>query len=393
MWQQTMISRIFRLTCLLLSLMALTACSTVSEWFKDDVYELPPAELTEFTQEFEPIVAWTANTGGSDNDYSDLAPWIQGDAVITVDSDGKVNSYDAETGKRLWRVSLKVSVATGVGGGDGLILVGTKKGEVLALDELNGALLWKAKLTSEVLAPPKASEGVVVVSTSDGRMTGLSSTAGQVLWNFQRAVPLLSLRGASAPVLVDDTVIAGYASGKMVALSIHDGKVIWEKSVAIPRGRTELDRLVDIDADPVVVDNTVYVVAYHGRLAALSLDDGTILWSHDMSSRSGLDVAEGDAVYVSDDEGNVWALQDGSGDSLWRQTRLLRRQLTAPVIVGDNVIVGDLEGYVHWISRQDGRFTARVNVTDAAIRSKPVVSNNLAFVMAADGKLTAFRIK
>ncbi len=203
----------------------------------------------------------------------------------------------------------------------------------------------------------------------------------------------MSLRGASAPVLADDKAIAGYANGKLVALSIIDGKLMWERSVAVPRGRTELDRLVDIDSDPVVMNNTVYVVAYHGRLVALSLDDGTILWAHDMSSRSGLDVAVGDAVYVSDDEGNVWALQDGSGDSLWRQTRLLRRKLTAPVVVGDDVIVGDLEGYVHWISRQDGRFTARVKVADTAIRSKPVVSDNLVFVMAADGKLTAFRIK
>lgn len=388
-----MMARMYRFTCLLLSLTILTACSTVSDWFKDDVYEVPPAELTEFTQEFEPTVAWTASTGGSDNDYSNLAPWLQDDAIVAVDSDGKVTSYNAETGKRQWRESLKVSVATGVGGGDGIILVGTKKGEVFALNELDGALLWKVKLTSEVLAPPKAAEGVVVVSTSDGRMTGLSSTDGRILWNFQRAVPLLSLRGASAPVLVDDKVIAGYASGKLVALSIIDGKVIWEKSVAIPRGRTELDRLVDIDADPVVIDNTVYVVSYNGRMAALSLDDGAILWSHEMSSRSGLDVDPGDAVYISDDEGNVWALQDGSGDSLWKQTRLLRRQLTAPAIVGDNIIVGDLEGYVHWISRQDGRFTARYKVAGAAIRSKPVVSNNLAYVMAADGKLTAFRIK
>ena len=179
----------------------------------------------------------------------------------------------------------------------------------------------------------------------------------------------------------------------MIALSIIDGKVIWEKSVAIPRGRTELDRLVDIDSDPVVVNDTVYVVAYHGRVAALSLDDGSILWAREMSSRAGLDVAVGDAVYVSDDEGNVWALQDGSGDSLWRQTRLLRRKLTAPVVVGENLIVGDLEGYVHWVSRQDGRFTARMKVADAAIRSKPVVSDNLVFVMAADGTLTAFRIQ
>jgi len=388
-----MIAKIFRITSAITLITILTACGTVSGWFKDDVYEVPPTELTEFTQAFEPSIAWSTDTGGSDDNYSSLDAWLQGDAVVAVDSEGEVNSYDANTGKRRWRVALKVPVATGVGGGEGLILVGTKKGQILALDESTGALLWKVKLTSEVLAPPKATQGIVVASTSDGRMTGLSKTDGQVLWNYQRAVPLLSLRGASAPVLAGDKVIAGYANGKLVALSIIDGKVIWEKSVAIPRGRTELDRLVDIDADPVVVNNTVYVVAYHGRVAALSLDDGTILWTRDMSSRSGLDVAINDAVYVSDDEDNVWALQDGSGDSLWRQTRLLRRKITAPVIVGENIIVGDFEGYVHWMSRQDGRFTSRVKVASAAIRSKPVVGDNLVFVTAADGTLTAFRIK
>lgn len=387
-----MIAMILRFTFGLVLISALTACGMVSDWLKEDVYEVPPAELTEFSPEFIPRVAWSTDTGGADDDYSNLAAWIQGDNVIAVDSDGEVSSYNIQSGQQQWQIALDVPVATGVGGGNGLIIVGTKKGQILALDEINGSLLWQAKLSSEVLAPPKANLDVVVASTADGRMTGLSAIDGQVLWNYQRAVPLLSLRGASAPVLADDKVIAGYANGKLVALSIIDGKVMWEKSVAVPRGRTELDRLVDIDSDPVIVNNTVYVVAYHGRIAALSVDDGSILWARDMSSHSGLDVAVNDAVYLSDDEGNVWALQDGSGDALWRQTRLLRRQLTAPVVVGENVIVGDLEGYVHWISRQDGHFTARVKVSDSAIRSKPVVSGDLVFVIAADGKLTAFRI-
>ena len=388
-----MMIKALRITFGVLLVVMLTACGTVKGWFEEDLYEAPPAELTDFTQEFQPTIAWATDTGGTDDNYSDLAAWLQGDSIVAVDSEGDVNSFDAQSGKRLWKKSLDVPVTTGVGGGEGLILVGTKEGEILALDETNGTLLWRVKLSSEVLAPAKAAMGVVIASTADGRMSGLSVTDGQVLWNYQRAVPLLSLRGASAPVIADDKVIAGYANGKLVALSIADGKVVWEKSVAIPHGRTELDRLVDIDSDPVVVDNTVYVVAYNGRVAALSLDDGNILWARDMSSRSGLDVAANDAVYLSDVEGNVWALQYGSGDALWRQTRLLRRNVTAPVIVGDNVIVGDLEGYVHWISRQDGRFTARVKVADSAIRSKPVVKDDLVYVTASDGKLTAFRIQ
>jgi len=372
----------------------LTACGTVSSWLEEDVYVAPPAELVEFTAEFEPKIVWQKDTGdGSGDDYSDLATWIQGDMAVAVDNEGKVSSYEALTGHQLWQTDLDAPIISGAGGGSGLILVGSQEGNIFALEEITGKLLWQKKLSSEVLAPPKASMDVVVARTADGRMTGLSAADGHVLWAYQRTVPLLSLRGASEPVLVDDKVVAGYANGKLVALSLIDGNVIWEESVAVPRGRTELDRLVDIDSAPVIKNGVVYVVAYNGRLAALDLDTGRMLWSREMSSRSGLDVASGDAVYVTDQAGYVWALQDGSGDALWRQTRLLRRKVTAPVIVGDYVIAGDFEGYVHWMSRADGRFVTRVRITDDAIRSKPVVKDDLVFVTASDGTLTAFRIQ
>ncbi|NOQ94448.1 MAG: outer membrane protein assembly factor BamB [Methylophaga sp.] len=389
-----MMSNIARFVIGFLFLLALSGCGSVSKWLEEDAYEAPPAELTEFVAEFEPQIAWSTNTGaGAGNDYNDLAAWIQGDMVIATDYEGEVSSYNVQTGKQLWRTALDVPVISGAGGGGGLVLIGTQEGEIIALDEMQGTFKWKKKLSSEVLAPPKAAMDVVVARTADGRITGLSVADGQVLWSYQRTVPLLSLRGASEPVIADDKVISGYANGKLVALSILDGNVIWEKSVAVPRGRTELDRLVDIDSAPVIKDGIVYVVAYHGRLAALSLESGRILWTRDMSSRSGLDVESGDSVYVSDDSGYVWALQDGSGDALWRQTRLLRRNVTAPVIVGNHVIVGDFEGYVHWISRDDGHFVARKRIANNAIRSKPVVKDDLVFLTASDGTLTAFRIQ
>mgnify|MGYP000444469570 CR=1 FL=1 len=389
-----MLVNVYRLTLGLALVSMLTACSSMTSWFEDDVYVAPPAELVEFTAEFEPEIVWKKNTGnGAGDDYSDLATLIQNEMAVAIDYEGNVSSYEVLTGRQLWKTDLDVPVAAGVGGGNGLILVGTQEGTILALDETNGHLLWKKQLSSEVLAPPKAAMDVVVVRTVDGRMTGLSTSDGNILWAYQRTVPLLSLRGASELVLFDDKVVAGYANGKLVALSIADGNVIWEESVAVPRGRTELDRLVDIDSAPVIENGVVYVVAYNGRLAALSLDSGRLLWSREMSSRSGLDVDSGDTVYVSDYTGYVWALQDGSGDALWRQTRLLRRKITAPVIVGNYVIVGDLEGYVHWMSREDGRFVTRVRVSKEAIRSKPVVKDDLVFVTASDGTLTAFRIQ
>jgi len=391
MWQHQKMDNLTRISIVLLASFLLSACS----WFGgDDDTALLPAELVEFTPEFEPTVAWSKDTGsGTADDYSQIGVWVQEEAVIAVDHDGDVTSYEIQTGKTLWHKDLDVSVATGAGGGNGLVLIGTTKGELIALDETNGEVMWKNQLTSEVLSPAKASHGIVVARTSDGRLTGLSATDGTRLWSYQRAVPLLSLRGAGEAVISGEMVIAGYANGKLVALSLNDGVVIWETSVAIPKGRTELDRLVDIDSTPVVYDDVVYVVAFQGRLAAVSLDTGRILWARDFSSRTGLDVEPRNSVYVSDESDYVWALQDGSGDALWRQTRLLRRKITAPVIVGDNVIVGDFEGYVHWISREDGRFVARKRIAGEAIRSKPVVKDDLVFVTASDGTLTAFRIK
>ncbi len=391
-----MIAKCSKRLFVLFSTAILVACGTVdtvAEWFEDDTYVAPPAELVEFEQEFSPVVAWTVNAGDGASEYSDLGAWLQGNMVVAIDNEGEVSSFNQETGRQLWQVDLDVPVITGVGGGEGLILVGTQEGEVLALGETNGELVWRKRLSSEILVPPKASKDVVVVRSADGRITGLSVTDGTVLWNYQRAVPLLSLRGTGAPVLADDKVVAGYANGKLVALSIVDGKVVWEKSIAVPRGRTELDRIVDIDSAPVIKDGKVYVVAYNGNVAAVSLDTGRTLWSREASSRTGLDVAVGDAVYISDDSDYVWAYQDGSGDALWRQTRLIRRKISAPIIAGDNILVGDFEGYVHWISRSDGRFVARLQVADGAIRSKPVVKGNLVYITAVDGTLTALRIQ
>lgn len=381
-------------TLLVLSLSACSSFNKVPEWLIADEYKLPPAELVEFNPEFEPEVVWSEDTGsGVDGDYSNLSPWIQGDLVYTVDHEGEVHGHTYKTGQLVWQIELEVPVATGVGGGEGLILVGTQDGEVIALDELSGEFKWRKRLTSEVLAPPKANLGIVVARTSDGKMAGLSAEDGAVLWNYQRSVPLLSLRGASEPILVDDKVVAGYANGKLVALSLFDGKVIWEKSVAVSRGRTEIDRLVDIDSAPVVRYGVIYVVAYHGRLVALDLETGREYWAREMSSRSGLDVDPNVAVYVSDESSYVWAIQDATGDSLWRQTRLLRRQVTAPAVVGDAVLVGDFEGYLHWVSRDNGRFIARTRISKSPIRSKPIVQDDLVFVRAIDGTLSALRVR
>lgn len=371
----------------------LVGCGTIKEFFAADAYEAPPAELTEFQVEFEPKTIWSTNTGdGAKTAYANIAPWIQGNSIVTVDHKGDVRSHNIENGRRDWRTRLNISVASGVGGGEGLIIVGAQSGEVVALDESTGKELWRQRLSSEVLAPPKVGEGMAVIRTADGRLTALSATNGNVLWNYQRAVPLLSLRGVSAPVIEGQSVLAGYDNGKLVSLSINDGKVIWDKSVAIPTGRTELERLVDIDADPVIHNGIVYVVAFQGNLAAMDVDTGQTLWDREMSSTSGIAVDPTNAVYVSDYQSYLWAIADGTGDSLWRQTLLLRRSISAPVIAGDYIVVGDFEGYLHWVARSDGRFVARQRIDKNAIRSQPVVQDGVLYVMTTGGKLVAIRI-
>lgn len=371
----------------------LSGCGMVEHLFVEEVYEAPPSELTEFTPEFKTDVLWESDAGdGSGETDSKLGIWWQNGKIFAVDHEGEVNVFSADNGRRLWDNDLDKAVVTGAGGGMNMVLIGTQKGELIALNEESGEQLWQSRLTSEVLAPPRAADGIVIARTADGRVSGLASDTGEVKWTYQRNVPLLSLRGAGAPVIADNKVIAGYDNGKLVALSLTDGKVLWEKSVAVPRGRTELDRLVDIDADPVVINDTVYVVTYQGNAAGVDLSTGQTLWSREMSSQAGLDAVYGDAVFVTDDEGNVWAVQDGSGDALWRQTRLVRREVTGPAVAGDYVVVGDLEGYLHWIARDDGRFVARQQITDAAIRTKPLVVDGVIYVTAADGTVAAVQV-
>ena len=383
-----------RLLSVLIISLFLSACSSVGEMLFDEPYETPPAELTEFVVEFTPNIIWKTDAGdGAKNNYSDLSIAIDDEAIFTVDYEGQVSRLSAATGSKSWQTELDIPVYSGVGSNDSLVFVGSQEGQVFALDKTDGKIAWQQTVTSEVLAPPQASATVVVVRTSDGRLAGLSTENGTQLWSYQRAVPLLSLRGAGVPVIADDKVVAGYANGKLVALSIDDGKVVWEKNAAIPRGRTELERIVDVDATPVIKNGVVYAVAYQGKVAALSLATGDIFWSRDMSSKAGLDVAAADSVFITDESSYIWAVQDGSGDALWRQTRLLRRSVSAPKVVADNILVGDFEGYLHWIARTDGRFVSRIKIADGAIVSQPVVKSDVVYVIANDGTLAAIQIQ
>lgn len=373
----------------ILALSLLSGCS----WFGDKDNSEPPAKLQKFDRQVTLRSLWSRDTGvGTDEQRVKLVPAIFGKQVYTVDRRGRVSAFLLENGKQVWRKKLNVPVSAGPGVDEGLVLVGTSDARVLALDSKTGESLWTAPVSSEVLSVPRIYEGVVVVQTVDGNLTGLDAENGKRIWIHDRTVPVLSLRGTSTPLVRDGLVMAGFASGKMVALDVRTGRQLWEAAIAVPSGRSELERMVDVDADPVVRNGVLYVASFQGQLAAVSLDNGRLLWSREMSAYSGIAV-DLQQVYVTDETSNVWALDRRTGASLWKNSDLQRRFLTGPVVVGGYVAVGDFEGYIHLLSRIDGAIAGRERVERAGILVPAVALGERLLVLGAGGKLVMYQLQ
>ncbi len=304
---------------------------------------------------------------------------------------GRVRALDTECGCRLWDVDTAASLTGAVGSGDGYLFLGTHKGEVLALSSKDGSLQWRSKLSSEVMSAPQVSQGVMVVRTNDGKMFGLNVQNGKRLWVYETIVPSLSLRGVGAPLVVDGKVFAGFSNGKVAALSVSNGKLQWEKVVSLAKGRSELERLVDVDAELAYRNGILYAVAFQGRLVALDINSGRIVWAREFSSHSGI-VLDEQQLYISDDDGQVLALDRRTGATLWRQNKLMRRKISAPVMHDGNIVVGDYEGYLHWLSVEDGSFMMRRIVDDVAVMQQPLVIDDILYSVSHMGTITALRV-
>jgi len=378
--------------------MLISGCSTyevaqdyVLEYFDSKDNREPPAELVNFRASLKVTKLWETNVGeGTKEMYLKLTPIVTYDKIFAASADGKVSAYDTTTGKLVWETKTDTQISGGPGSGDNLVFVGTSDAEVLALEQDTGKLKWRARVSSEVLAPPRADSGVVVARTIDGKLVGLSTENGTKLWTHDRPVPVLSLRGTSAPVIYDDVLIVGFASGKLAAISLQEGKTLWETRIAIPSGRSELDRMVDIDADPIVGDGVIHVVTFQGNIATVLLKTGQVVWQRDMSSHSGIAMDER-YLFVSDDESHIWALDRESSSALWKQDKLHARAITAPAVYGEYVVVGDLEGYLHWINSDDGSFAARIRVDESPIIAPPVVVDDILYVTTEQGTLAAYQ--
>lgn len=365
----------------------LVGCSSTSR-----IEQEPPASLTEFTPEMEVRELWTADVGSLAGKYdARLAPALDAKAIFVTNAEGRVHALATDSGRLLWETNVEMAVTGATAVGEGLVVVGSRKGDVVALDAGNGERRWSGKVSSEVQAPPAIGKGIVVVQTVDGRIVGLHANDGKQLWVFDRSEPALSLHGTSAPMVVGDFVLAGFANGKVVALQLADGKLLWEYAVAQPRGRNEVERMVDVDAAPLLWGETLFAVAYQGRAIAMDMRTGRERWTRDVSSYAGLDADRG-AVFIADERGWVLAVDDRAGASLWRQEKLRGRRLSAPVLHDKAVVVGDFEGYLHWLARDDGRFVARYRLDGAPVQVRGIADGATLYVAGQSGRLAALQL-
>jgi len=371
-------------------LAALAALLVFAGCSNDEVVE-PPKELVDFDAKVAVQRAWSASVGGGDDTLRlALAPSVDESRVYAAGRDGDVYAFDAANGRTLWRTRTELPLSAGPAAGSGLVVAGASDGQVVALDAATGAKRWQVRLSGEVLAAPAVSGTAVIVRTVDGFVRGLAPADGRELWADEEQVPRLTLRGTAAPVIAGDTVITGFDNGKVAAYALDNGDILWETAVSPPRGRTELERLVDIDGTLGVSGRDVFAVGFQGRAAMLALDSGQIWWARDLSSHRGL-ALDGETLYATAADSTVQALRRRDGTPVWSSDVLARRSLTAPAIDGERLVVADFEGYVHWLDRTDGTVVGRARAGGGRVTNAPVVANGLVYVQSDDGRLTAFR--
>lgn len=381
-------SPLLRVLVLAIASVWLSGCS----WLKGDDNAEPPAELTDLKGKVKLNQLWRKDVGtDTDKQFLKLSPAVDAGRVFAADVKGRVTAYDEVTGKVVWEVKTGIAISSGIGVGEGLVIVGSSEAQVVALDWRDGHEVWRTEVSSEILSVPGADQGIVVVQSVDGKLTGLKSSDGARVWVYERSVPVLSLRGTSSPVLTQGVVLTAGDNGKLAVVDVARGLVGWETSIAVPHGRSELERMVDIDSSPQVWGGTVYAVSYQGRVAAVEGTSGRILWARDMSSAVGLGV-DFSNVYVTDENSEVWALERDNSGSVWKQDKLKRRVLTAPVVIGNYVAVADFEGYVHLLSRTDGELVGRERADSKGVLAPLVVDGDILFVYGNGGTLTAYKL-
>ncbi|MBU2877885.1 outer membrane protein assembly factor BamB [Aliiglaciecola sp. 2_MG-2023] len=398
-----------------ISVMTLAGCSTISGWFMDDE-EIEIRTLKPIESKFTATQLWSHDlTGGIDKFYSRLRPAVAYDKVFAASRQGIVAAYELESGKQVWKRDFAEypnenwysfitnlwsdGITAKISGGLTVIYetvyLGSENGEVFALDANTGETKWVTKVRGEIIASPAVDENVVLVNTGSGTLFALDANTGEQLWMFESDVPALSLRGISAPVAVNGGALVGTATGKLVVNILGSGQTAWEQTISAPSGATELERIVDIDSQPLVVGPNVYVISFDGTLAAVELRSGRIIWKREYNSYRRLGI-DGNSLFVTDKNSNIYSIDRRNGVELWSQGGLKKRNLTSPESIGNYLVVGDKYGFLHWLDKTDGTIVSRMDVggddEDEGIYVAPVAFGDKIYTQTRDGELIAIAV-
>lgn len=373
----------------LLCCAALVGCGVFGDDKEDDAEA--PMELVEFTASLPVSSLWDVDAGaGLSASAPNLKPFYIDGELWVADHHGEIRVIDAEGGRVLRSFSLDMELASGPSVFGTSVLVGTLDGQAVRIDRASGSVVWRTQLSSELLALPILRDGIVIARCIDGRIFGIEEASGRRVWIYDRSVPLLTVRGNSDPLVRGGQVFIGYDDGTVTALRIADGERLWEQRVSIPEGRSELERLSDIDGPMAIVGGDLYAVTRHGRMASLALDTGRIQWVKDIASDSGVSISR-TQMAATDIDDTVWLVDRLSGATVWQNESLQRRDLTRPVFQGRFVVVADGEGYLHWLDAETGEMAARERFGKKAPAGAPLVIGNTLYILDRDGRLSAWR--
>lgn len=368
------------------SALLLSACSSSS---------LPkPTPLTAITNTTQVKSLWSTDTGvGADDMHLSLQPAIDGNLIYTTDIKGRISAIDSTTGRTAWATRYKdMAFTSNVATDQSAIYLGTNQGSIAKFSKADGQLIWTAKVPSTVIAAPTASGNNIYVKTINEELSVFSSDSAKLKWTDQQSLPSLVLRDSSSPVVNNNHVLIGYANGKLINYNSTSGQALWNKQLTVSQGKTDVERMVDIDTTPVIKNGIIYAANYQGSLVALDGGNETQLWQSKVSTYNNIALDDNN-IYLTDNDGNVRAYSQTTGRELWKQDQLKYRELSAPVVIGDNVITADKEGYIHFLSSSDGHFIARVKSSSDGISADPMVTNqNVLVIFSNDGKLQAYRV-
>jgi len=368
----------------------LSGCSLFS---KDDEVGPEPTPLMKFKAQAEIEQQWSASVGdGIGERYLKMTPAIDGKMIYAADAKGMVTAFDRTTGKRQWRISLKESLSGGVGAGYGLVLVGTSSGHLLALNKADGSQAWRVAVSSEILSAPQTNASTVVVQTQDEKIFGFDHATGSQRWQYESSAPTLSLRGTSTPVLTSELAILGMGNGQVIALNADNGALLWKQRATVAQGRSEFERMTDVDGDLLLAGNALYVTSFQGFVVAFDVSTGRPMWRRELSSYQGPDEGLGN-VYVSAADDELHALTENDNELSWTQSALKYREITAPVTFANYVAVADAEGYLHVMSQRDGSFVARKKIDGDGVRSRLLAKGKTLYVYGNSGKLVAVTVQ